>query len=108
MKRNKIGNELRASSKKSNKILTKGISPLVTKSDEIKCLLNTREIDRSVFKDLKMPNDQQNNDLSVHKLNLTALKQKRKEIESLIQSEQRMLEMEESKQSPFKKSTQGW
>jgi hypothetical protein len=55
-----------------------------------------------------MSNDEQNNDLSVHKLNLTALKQKRKEIESLIQSEQRMLEMEESKQSPFKKSTQGW
>lgn len=60
-------------------------------------LLNTKVIEGSLYAD--------EDEVRVHELNLTALKQKKAELEKLILNEE--LIIEESKASPIKRNQQG-
>jgi hypothetical protein len=52
-------------------------------------------------------NDGYSDELSMRRQNLTALKQKREQIEGLINTEQRIITLEEIKQSPMKEGSKG-
>jgi hypothetical protein len=52
-------------------------------------------------------NDGYSDELIMRKQNLTALKQKREKIEYLINTEQRIIKLEEIKQSPMKAGYKG-
>lgn len=66
-------------------------------------LYNTKLLNEGLFKNILVDfEDEITDEMTIHRLNLTALKKKKAEIDSLIQNEQRLIEMEESKHSPQK------